>query len=111
MENPIPNIIEKTKTGILMSNEEFCKRVSIMHARSTTRLVLRKWLEGIVNSVQAFGVFTRLVYLNARYSVHLPSLSIYQAGLSEGITINIISKQKIIKTSSWRMNYRKNDLI
>ena len=57
---------------------------------------------------------TRLVYLvYARYSVHLPSLSIYQTGLSlsEGITINIISKQKIIKTSSWRMNYRKNDLL
>ena len=31
----------------------------------------------------AFGVFTRLVYLNVRYSVHLPSLSIYQTGLSE----------------------------
>ena len=58
---------------------------------------------------EIWRVFTRLVYLNARYSVHLPSLSIYQTGLSEGITINIISKQKIIKKSSWRMNYRKND--
>ena len=80
--------------------------------RDLEREILWMWILWMMKDLEIW--ITRLVYLvYARYSVHLPSLSIYQTGLSlsEGITINIISKQKIIKTSSWRMNYRKNELI